>query len=242
MADSCLTAVFMAALACQRRAKGLPASILHLSAVAGVGYVHHQPERAKGLTSTFAPLHEEDLHIAFAEAIEAGRPASTDDVEVICSLARIPGSNRSENSTTATSWLGNPRFAALVREDARTANSSGDGAAGPTGGKQNSSSASDVGASLRAASGHAQVAEVIQAAFLKKAEMALRMSPGTLEPRTPLAAVGLDSVLAVEMRFWFLKTCQVEIPVLKIMERSVAQISEDAAREYNAGRKDQMTE
>ncbi|WQF89253.1 Putative phosphopantetheine binding ACP domain, methyltransferase type 12, ACP-like superfamily [Colletotrichum destructivum] len=226
--------MFMAALVERRRARGLPASVLHLSAVAGVGYVHRLPERARDFTNTFALLHEEDLHLAFGEAIAAGRPGSGANGEVICTIKTKRKKEKTTGSVvgdpTITSWLDNPRFSTLVEDDGSQSDATVDGNGSAAGAAVR---VTDLGAALRAvpASDRAQAAQLIQASFVRKLETALRKSPGTIDAQLSLSAVGLDSVLAVEMRFWFLKTIMVEIPVLKFMHQSVAQISEWAAGE-----------
>ncbi|KZL67111.1 pks-nrps protein [Colletotrichum incanum] len=240
--------MFMAALARRRRARGLPASVLHLSAVVGVGYVHRLPGRAREITNTFAMLHEEDLHLAFGEAVAAGWPGSGADCEVICTLKTKSKNEKKKTggvgtaaggkdaaTATVNNWLDSPRFSALVENDGPESDAGADG---------NGSAAAatvkvtDLGAALRAvpASDQAQAAQLIHASFVRKLENALRKGAGTIDVQASMSAVGLDSVLAVEMRFWFLKAIMVEIPVLKIMNQSVSQISEHAASEYMAQR------
>ncbi|WYZ42296.1 hypothetical protein EsH8_V_001191 [Colletotrichum jinshuiense] len=233
--------MFMAALARRRRARGLPASVLHLSAVAGVGYVHRLPGRAREFTNTFAVLQEEDLHLAFGEAIAAGQPGSGADCEVICTLKTKSKKEKKTggvDAATVTNWLDNPRFAALVKDDGPESDVAADGN-GNGNAAGDAVKVTDLGAALRAvpATDPAQAAELIQASFVRKLENALRKGANTIDAQSSLSAVGLDSVLAVEMRFWFLKTIMVEIPVLKIMNQSVAYISKHAAVEYIAQRK-----
>lgn len=236
--------MFMAALARQRRARGFAASVLHLSAVAGVGYVHRVPERAREMTNTFVMLHEEDLHLAFAEAIEAGRVGSHHDCEVICSLKRVGASDKKNGKDvpvgktveSAMRWLDCPRFSAILNDEEEDwglkAGRGSIDAAGTGARRGQHLDVVDIKSALRGASDERQAAEMIQASFIKKLENALRIVPGGIDPDTAMSAVGLDSVLAVEMRFWLLKNTRVEIPVLKIMEQSAAQISRHAASEY----------
>ncbi|KAK1986917.1 hypothetical protein LZ30DRAFT_703862 [Colletotrichum cereale] len=190
-------------------------------------------------------LHEEDLHLAFGEAVAAGRPGSGADCEVICTLKTK--SNRKKTGdgaglgthgpATVTDWLDNPRFSALVEDEDAEGNAAADSQGGAAAAVK---VAADLGAALRgvAVLDQAQAERLIEASFIRKLETALRKGTGTIDAGASLAAVGLDSVLAVEMRFWFLKAIAVEIPVLKIMNQSVAQISKHAAGEYLAQREE----
>ncbi|GKT97528.1 PKS-NRPS protein [Colletotrichum tofieldiae] len=141
------------------------------------------------------------------------------------------------DAATATNWLDNPRFSALVEDDGPESDVAADGN-GNVNAAGDAVKVTDLGAALRAVpvTDSAQAAQLIQASFVRKLENALRKGAGTIDAQSSLSAVGLDSVLAVEMRFWFLKAIMVEIPVLKSMNQSVAHISKHAADEHIAQR------
>ncbi|KZL87467.1 hypothetical protein CI238_03928 [Colletotrichum incanum] len=81
-------------------------------ALAGVGYVHRLPEIARKSTDSFTMLHEENLHLAFCEAIVAGGPGSGEDCAVICTLKMKNKQNTNASAgnknATVTNWLDNP--------------------------------------------------------------------------------------------------------------------------------------
>jgi hybrid polyketide synthase/nonribosomal peptide synthetase ACE1 len=82
---------FMTALATKRRSQGLAASILHIGAVMGVGYVHrnklfleavHDVLRKAG----FLMYSEREFHLCVGEAIVASHPLSGRNPEVMTAL------------------------------------------------------------------------------------------------------------------------------------------------------------
>lgn len=82
---------FMTALATKRRSQGLAASILHIGAVMGVGYVHrnkmfleavHDVLRKAG----FLMYSEREFHLCVGEAVLASHPLSGRNPEVMTAL------------------------------------------------------------------------------------------------------------------------------------------------------------
>lgn len=61
--------------------------------------------------------------------------------------------------------------------------------------------------------------------------MILQITDGELDPYTPVIEHGLDSLVAVEVRSWFVKELKVDMPVLKILGgASIADLSEQALK------------
>lgn len=100
--------MYMTALACQRRQKGLAASVLHIGAIMGVGYVTREVSNivfAAIRKAGFQWMSERGFHQCFAEAIIAGRPQSGLNPEIVTGLRVI---NTSDEEPAP--WTNIPRF------------------------------------------------------------------------------------------------------------------------------------
>jgi acyl transferase domain-containing protein/non-ribosomal peptide synthetase component F/SAM-dependent methyltransferase/NAD(P)-dependent dehydrogenase (short-subunit alcohol dehydrogenase family)/acyl carrier protein len=217
--------MFMAGLAAQRRLRGLPASVMHLGLVVDVGYVARAgPQTANQLRSRyFFPLSEPDVHNMLAEAIVASNPSS-ERMEIICGLE--PCSDAPEARRPAP-WISNPRFSHMVTE--------------ATKGEAQEHAAAVRSVPIRQlieeASGVAKEAvRILTATFLAKVETMLQLSQGTATKDVSLVDLGCDSLLAVEIRTWFLKELAVEVPILKLLSgETIADICTTVANQIAAG-------
>lgn len=64
-----------------------------------------------------------------------------------------------------------------------------------------------------------------------KLRVILQSADGAIDHDTPLVELGIDSLVAVEVRSWFLKELKVDIPVLKVVGgSSLAEICELAMK------------
>lgn len=99
--------MFMSSLATQRRARGLAASILHIGAVMGVGYINRGFSDAifAALRKTgFMMMSEREFHLCFGEAVVASNPRSDRNPEVITALETI------RSTEVQPPWAKFPRF------------------------------------------------------------------------------------------------------------------------------------
>ncbi|RYP68199.1 hypothetical protein DL771_006799 [Monosporascus sp. 5C6A] len=62
---------------------------------------------------------------------------------------------------------------------------------------------------------------ILERAFATKLGAVLLSSSGNIDKGAPLVTLGLDSLVAVEIRSWFLKKLAVDVPVLKNIRRSL---------------------
>lgn len=106
--------MFMTSLAFQRRQRGLAASILHIGAVVGVGYVtrelsekHFQAVRKAG----FMWMSERGFHLCFAEAVLASHPRSGRNPEIVTGMNMITSADKEPSP-----WTKFPRFQHCVHE------------------------------------------------------------------------------------------------------------------------------
>lgn len=211
---------FMKSLVRCRRNRGLPGAAIDIGRLVGVGYIER--ESSGRLTkehqtrlqtrSGAVPMSETDLHQLFAEAIIAGRPPSpssapcsySDSSELISSIVPIT----TEQAKQAY-WSSNPRLGLLIREMGQQLSGSGGGGNG---------NAVPVRQLLEAAKTMGQVESILLATFKVKLQ-ALKFLPDadSIYDATPLVEMGVDSLVAVEMRSWFLKELGVDVPVMTIL-------------------------
>ncbi|KAL4981859.1 hypothetical protein BDW68DRAFT_196004 [Aspergillus falconensis] len=206
--------MFMASLAAQRRHRGLAASILDIGMLLGVGYVARTGEQYEAQLKRYRymSLSEPDFHHMLAEAILAGHPDSNHHPTLITGLERT---NLSREEATAP-WHRNPRFAHYTYDDQEGGNDQ-QGHAGELN-KLQDAALQSLRTQLSFATDHDQALRLI-----------LQVSGESMDRARPLMELGIDSLVAVEIRSWFLKELTVDIPVLRVLSgASLADICKDA--------------
>nr|ALQ32946.1 putative polyketide synthase [Fusarium sacchari] len=217
--------LFQAAIAQQRRERGLAASVMALGMVADVGYIAAKgPTLMERLKKAFyMPISESDAHQIFAEAVAASKPGVKDD-DTIEMVSGIQPFNYTAATKARPPWVNNPRFSHFVREEEGSKDVDASRA-----GQSNIR----ILEQLDAASSEEEAAAALLVAFRAKVETMLQMGPDSLNVEASLLDVGIDSLLAVEIRSWFLKEVHVDVPVLKTLSGDNARdICADAANKY----------
>ncbi len=204
--------MYMAALALQRRRRGVAASVLHLGTVIGLGYMMHgtlESLRMMLYRGGFDKIHERWFHQCIAEAILTGRPDSGCDPEIITGI-RLSDPDQLERSP----WANNPRFQhCTYRESAVAA----DGTRGGVG-----SAAVAVRTLLLDVTTTGERLGVVTDAFLGRLQAILQTRLESSEEKAGFLAAttddtGIDSLVAIEIRAWFQKEMDVDLPILKIL-------------------------
>ncbi|KAL4914772.1 hypothetical protein BDW62DRAFT_219851 [Aspergillus aurantiobrunneus] len=198
---------FMCSLAAQRRRRGLAATALNVGAIIGAGYMERESSKALDLTvSKMALMHlsEQDYHQLFAEGIDSGRPDSGDEAELTTGLLDISPAADTENTPK---WHTNPAFLDFIVHQVENS--------GAESGNEVVVSVQDQLASCKTRS---DVLAVVKARFAIQLRNVLQMTT-TDEDLMAVRSrdIGLDSLISVDIRSWFLKNFEVSVPVLKIM-------------------------
>ncbi|KFA72014.1 hypothetical protein S40288_07669 [Stachybotrys chartarum IBT 40288] len=197
-----------ATLAEQRRRRGQVASVMHIGPVFGVGYINQQGldsgSKSTSILKSMFPLSEEDFCQHFAEAVIAGRSTSrSKPLEVVTGVRKFESA---EDGGVLMSHY--TQFQNEAAVDLRTQKSK-----------------TSLKAQLAEARERTQVAQIISEALLLKLGTLFQIDLSQLQPaelkRTRLDEMGIDSLMAVEIRSWFFKSFQVNIPVLKILGGAV---------------------
>lgn len=213
------------AVCAQRRERGVVASVIDIGAIMGIGYMAREVGQnvlGQLVENGYRKLSERDFHLAFANAILAGRVGSDQPEELIMGLSSVAQSDQHK-----LAWTDNPRFSHVIQ-----ASSSRDGGNNGLGGSEATVSPREL---LKLAESTDQVHKIIQDSVVDKLAIMLQLRSDTDTTDDTLAAaargkhdadalleqtaddLGVDSLVAVELRSWFLKELEVSIPVLKIL-------------------------
>lgn len=196
---------FMASTVQGRRARGLAGSVMNLAGIYGIGYIVRTDlgilERLAKLG--FSNVSEWDFLQFFAEAVLAGKPGLESTVHEISSSLHPYDA---EQEVDPPAWLPIPAFSYYRRTKRRAV------------GGDDSQDAS-VRVQLKRQTTKEGVRDVLQAglgATLYKL-LGLRPEDNTIHADTRLVDLGIDSLVAVDMRFWFSKELDLDMPVLKLL-------------------------
>ncbi|RDA92440.1 hypothetical protein CP533_6453 [Ophiocordyceps camponoti-saundersi (nom. inval.)] len=192
--------LFMTAIAEQRRARNLAASVIHIGMVLGVGYVSSNGTYEATLRQyNYMPISEPEFLNMFAQAILVGQPSSGHSPEIISGLNRYslqPDGQR-------FFWSENQRFCHHILEERSQETCCGQ--------------KTTFSQRLAEAQSLQEVLCVVQEGFCSKLERMLQAEEGTIRSSQALMNLGVDSLIAAEIRSWFLKELEVDMPVLSIL-------------------------
>ncbi|CCC12736.1 PKS4 [Sordaria macrospora] len=214
--------MFMNGIAASRRCRGLPATALNIGVVYGLGFLHREKDDLyAGLEREgYPPISERDLHHMFLEAIAAGKPVGDQVYDI------TTGMNRFRMDAPNQHWQLDPRFShnTLPVEDETAAGSAG---------QQIKSLSED----LEAATTKEDVMKVYIPAFIGRLEALLQIVEGEITPANSVTELGVDSLVAVEIRSWIWKSVAQDVAVMKILSAtSIAQLCEGIAADLLATR------
>jgi hypothetical protein len=208
----------MNGLAASRRSRGLPGTALNIGVIYGLGFLHREKEQLyAGLEREgYLPISERDIHHMFLEAIVAGRPPKpalpgmtvkqqSQVYDITMGLRRFR-----VNDPNPLSWHLDPRFSHF---------SVGSGAAGEISGDVDDETAlkQSVKQMLENVDNVEAAAEIILERFTEHLERLLQLPKGSAHAYNSIAELGVDSLVAVEIRSWFYKSTDTDVGVMKIL-------------------------
>ncbi|KAJ0330269.1 hypothetical protein COL5a_003329 [Colletotrichum fioriniae] len=241
--------LFMDAVVAGRRARGLAASVVHIGWVADTGYITRFAKE-KQLADHFrsirlTPLSETDVQDAFAMAVRASRVDSSgtsDNLEHDITMGLAPPTAPMQaGQVNKAVWTSDPRLMALKPYTALSADFQ------QQQNNQHGEGRSSGGAGVREQVAHAETEDdaiaAVAAAFGAKLETMLQLPKGAVHESNglerPIVDLGIDSLVAVEIRTWFLKELDTEVPIVKILGgETVLEVSAKAAKKMLADRKE----
>ncbi|KAK6066342.1 beta-ketoacyl synthase domain-containing protein [Seiridium cupressi] len=205
--------LFMSTLAVRRRKRGLAASAMHFGMLLGFGFIHGQAGatvEARFRQDDLPAIPEPDFHAIFAQAVLSGRPDSGLNPEVMAGLG----------TEIDTPWRAMARFGhCRVRGDENLLdNKRGD----------QDQSTQNVQDQLRGAHDKTEALSILKDSIAGRVSLALGSPGDGVDENVALISLGLDSLVAVEIRSWLLKILEVDVPVLKLLSgSSLNDVSED---------------
>lgn len=198
--------MFMASLAEQRRQRGLAASVINIGAIVGTGYISENNFNTSVMREHMAIslTSEYDFHQTFAEAVQSSRAGSSLCTEITAGLGQVK-----QDEVNQPKWASNPLMSHLILN--------------PESGQRDvvgSKSNTDLKARLRAAHSVEQARAIVRDALLEKLSTLFHLpnfANGEENRKKRLDELGIDSLIAVEIRGWLMRNLQLNYPVLKIL-------------------------
>lgn len=226
---------YLNGIARQRRRRGKAASAFDIGRVVGLGVIETVGQNVVDqlLALGLPPLNESELRQAFAETILAGHPSPNDqeDVPRAVITTTLRNFHDEEEDELKGPWFTSTLFSHLVHpnDDAGADEQSG-------GQGQGSKTALHVGEQLSQATSTEEAREILQQCFSAKLRVILQIMEDTLDMNVSVVELGIDSLVAVEIRSWFLKELKVDIPILKVVGgASVAELCDIALEKLPEG-------
>lgn len=208
--------LYMATIAAQRRSRGLAASVMHIGLILGLGVVFQTGLYESTMKKlNLMPISEPAFLDMFAECVIVGRPDSGYSNDFITGLGRLSARADARNPFYATNVRFSHHF--VIGEEEQSLSTS--------------NSSASLKERLAAANNTEERSDIIQDSFISKLERILQTSREHIHTSQPLLALGVDSLMAVEVRSWFLSELEVDVPVLKVLGgASIADLCVEASK------------
>ncbi|KAG9258509.1 polyketide synthase [Emericellopsis atlantica] len=187
---------FMNAFAQYRLRKRLPATSIDLAAVSDVGYLAENAEKKDLVMSSIGSgaVSELELHALLAAAI-SNKMATSCSNHCITGLDLVPGA-------APPSWISDAKFIPirpLVDVNAKT------------------TALVSLRESLKKAASLEEAESLVFEGLVNKVSAILMIEKDDIDGRQPIAAYGLDSLVAVEIRNWVTKQTDANLQVLELL-------------------------
>ncbi|KAK2753624.1 Type I Iterative PKS [Arachnomyces sp. PD_36] len=215
---------FLSGLVRNRHNRGEVGSIICPGVVRGVGYVSKAGAGViQYLNKTLSShaVSERDLHELFAEAILSGSPHDGYRSEICAGMSFVDPIKQPD-----VIWYKNPKTWDFINYQAQS-----------TSNQTTSGNDLSLKALLATAGSITEALEIINTGFVSILTSKLQLpKDGSVTPDTKLAELGVDSLVAVDIRMWFAKELAVDMSVLQIMGgSSIGQIANSAADKLPEG-------
>ncbi len=211
---------------------------VNLSLVQGDGFAAEHPHLAQQfvLTKHVVEMSQNEMlglldHVCDPAVVNG--PLTPQRSQVVMGLD-LPSHARTRGMDPP-GWMHEPMFANLhqLEMDEPESDDGGDvdGRVNAGGGKKGESQGPDLLTRVKQASGLAETAKVVLDALVKKLSRVLARTPESLDCVQPLYVYGVDSLVAVELRNWFLQSLKVDVAVFEILGGSTCETIGQAVAE-----------
>ena len=192
---------YVDALMRQRREMRLNGTTINCGMIVGVGAVAENATLQKVMERIgYDPVNEHELLYQIEQAVIADNRETSD--RGFDQHQTITGINLQRQELF---WAEKPLFRNLY------ANHDFDG------GATQSTANRSLGPLLRSVTDSEERKNLLTTAFIEKIAAVLAVASETIQPRSPLSAYGLDSIVAVEFRKWFSKSVGVDLALFDVL-------------------------
>jgi acyl transferase domain-containing protein/NADP-dependent 3-hydroxy acid dehydrogenase YdfG len=196
---------FMTSLVNKRRKRGVAGSTMNIPAVLGVGYAAHSETFDFDYFQSlgYINISEHDLQILFAETILTGRPGQAEDSpsQVVMGINYVP-----KDLQVTDAHRRDVKFSQFILNKDTDSE------------VQAHEAAVRVRVQLQSAKTADEAYTVTRDAFIGYLKRILRRAVDEIiDDSMTLVEQGVDSLVAVDIRAWFLKELQADVPTLKVM-------------------------
>ncbi|CAG8226046.1 unnamed protein product [Penicillium salamii] len=196
---------FMTSLVNKRRKRGVAGSTMNIPAVLGVGYAAHSETFDFDYFQSlgYINISEHDLQVLFAETILTGRPGQADDSpsQVVMGIDHVP-----KDLQVTDAHRRDVKFSIFVLNKDTDSE------------VQAHEAAVRVRVQLQSVKTADEAYSVTRDAFIGYLKRILRRAVDEIiEDSMTLVEQGVDSLVAVDIRAWFLKELEADVPTLKVM-------------------------
>ena len=200
------------ALALHRRAKGQAATSIDVGWMHDIGVVADKWEQMWKLRdSGFEGMKEYELHIVLEAAITGkvhGRDGTTVPTQIITGVAS--GGMLERSGARDLTWMNDAKFSYLKTVDSRELKEA----------RATTGHVSQLRKSLRDASSRNDVTAIVKEALMARLVQSTGMDLRDMDEDKPFHALGLDSLIAIEIRGWAKRELKAEISGVFILGKS----------------------
>lgn len=214
---------FQDAFARFRHSQGERCTSINLGIVESVGYIAERLDVAQNMNLAYMDhkcVRETELHflLKYACCSSLNKPPTAWEAQILAALT-TPAFVRRGGVLQDHSWMRTPMFKHLYRMEL-------EGNEAGAGGEQVESA----GAQLREVKSVAEGAAVVTNLFAKRLARSLAVPVEDIDVNRPPHAFSVDSLVAVELLFWFSTEIHADVPVVQILGSStIAQLGRVAA-------------
>ena len=200
------------ALALHRRARGQAATSIDVGWMHDIGVVADKWEQMWKLRNAgFEGMKEHELHIVLEAAITGkicGREETTVPSQIITGVAS--GGMLERSGATDLGWMNDAKFSYLKTVDSRELKEA----------RATTGHVSQLRKSLRDASTKEGVTAIVKEAFMARLVQSTGMDLRDMDEDKPFHALGLDSLIAIEIRGWAKRELKAEVSGVFILGKS----------------------
>ena len=199
-------------IALHRRARGLPATSIDLGWMHDIGVLVDKAAQMLNLrNSGFEGMREHELHVVLEAAITGmvrGQAGTTLPSQLITGLCT--GGMIERSGAMYASWMNDAKFSHLKTVDSREMR----------GARNTGSEASQLRRRLREAGTRNDVAAVVKDALMAKLVQSTGLDLCNVDENKPIHALGLDSLVAIEIRGWAKRELKTEVSGVFILSNA----------------------